>query len=108
MGIPGYTPGIDGPPLFGQFPLVINYYVDHPIDGIPLPGGADDAAQSITYDLSAIVSPTAYVQFAWLGPYSYQAPVVASVPELSTWAMLLIGFASLGFVVYRRHNEAPA
>lgn len=29
-------------------------------------------------------------------------PVAASVPELSTWAMMLFGFAGLGFMAYRR------
>jgi hypothetical protein len=33
-----------------------------------------------------------------------------SVPEPSTWAMMLIGFAGLGFAAYRRGgpNRAPA
>jgi outer membrane lipase/esterase len=30
---------------------------------------------------------------------------VAAVPELSTWAMLLIGFAGLGFMAYRRKSK---
>jgi hypothetical protein len=30
---------------------------------------------------------------------------VASVPEPSTWAMMLIGFASLGFIGYRRKSK---
>ena len=29
-------------------------------------------------------------------------PAVVSAPEPSTWAMMLIGFAGLGFVGYRR------
>jgi hypothetical protein len=28
-----------------------------------------------------------------------------SVPEPSTWAMLLIGFASIGFIVHRRKSK---
>jgi hypothetical protein len=42
-----------------------------------------------------------------------QAPVVTlvssittAVPEPSTWAMLLLGFAGLGFKAYRRNNRA--
>jgi hypothetical protein len=30
---------------------------------------------------------------------------IAGVPEPSTWAMLLIGFAGLGFMAYRRRNQ---
>jgi len=31
---------------------------------------------------------------------------VAAVPEPSTWAMMLLGFAGLGFMAYRRRNTA--
>jgi PEP-CTERM motif len=41
-----------------------------------------------------------------------QAPVITlvssittAVPEPSTWAMLLLGFAGLGFMAYRRNNR---
>jgi PEP-CTERM motif len=36
--------------------------------------------------------------------------VVASVPEPSTWAMMILGFGGLGFMGYRRkrHEAAPA
>jgi hypothetical protein len=32
----------------------------------------------------------------------------SAVPELSTWAMMLIGFAGLGFVGYRGRRKAIA
>ena len=35
-------------------------------------------------------------------------PPVAAIPEVSTWAMLLIGFGGLGFVAYRRRNSGLA
>jgi hypothetical protein len=35
------------------------------------------------------------------------AVAISAVPEPATWAMLLIGFAGLGFLAYRR-NKAPA
>jgi PEP-CTERM motif len=31
--------------------------------------------------------------------------IAAPVPEASTWAMLLLGFAGLGFMAYRRKNS---
>jgi hypothetical protein len=31
---------------------------------------------------------------------------VGAVPEPSTWAMLVLGFAGIGFMAYRRKNEA--
>jgi hypothetical protein len=33
---------------------------------------------------------------------------VTSVPEASTWAMMLIGFASVGFLSYRSRSRRPA
>jgi hypothetical protein len=38
--------------------------------------------------------------------FSLTPPVVAGVPELSTWAMLGLGFASLGFVGARKRKTA--
>jgi hypothetical protein len=33
---------------------------------------------------------------------------VSSVPEPSTWAMMILGFCGLGFVAYRRKQNGPA
>jgi hypothetical protein len=33
---------------------------------------------------------------------------VASVPEPSTWAMMILGFASVGFMAYRRRSHSQA
>ncbi len=33
---------------------------------------------------------------------------VAAVPEPSTWAMMLLGFAGVGFTAYRRRRNGPA
>ena len=31
---------------------------------------------------------------------------VGAVPEPSTWAMMILGFAGVGFMAYRRRNKA--
>jgi len=31
--------------------------------------------------------------------------IAPAVPELSTWAMLVVGFAGVGFMAYRRKSE---
>jgi hypothetical protein len=31
--------------------------------------------------------------------------VATSVPEPSTWAMMILGFAGVGFMAYRRQNK---
>jgi hypothetical protein len=33
---------------------------------------------------------------------------VAAVPEPSTWAMIILGFAGVGYMTYRRRNQAAA
>jgi hypothetical protein len=33
---------------------------------------------------------------------------VSAVPELSTWAMMIVGFASVGFMAYRRKGQRSA
>jgi hypothetical protein len=40
--------------------------------------------------------------------YSDSTVAITQVPELSTWAMMLIGFAGLGFAGYRRAKAVPA
>ena len=32
------------------------------------------------------------------------ADAVSAVPEPSTWAMMILGFAGIGFMAYRRKN----
>jgi hypothetical protein len=44
-----------------------------------------------------------------IGPVSSTlsaAPAVSAIPELSSWAMMLVGFAGLGFAGYRRTKTA--
>jgi hypothetical protein len=36
------------------------------------------------------------------------APIASAVPEPSTWAMMILGFAALGFVAYRRSRKTVA
>lgn len=51
-----------------------------------------------------------YTQIQWTNPvgeywYGFTAGVSA-VPEPSTWAMLLLGFAGIGFLAYRRKDKS--
>jgi hypothetical protein len=34
--------------------------------------------------------------------------LIVAIPEASTWAMLILGFAGVGFMAYRRRNQEPA
>jgi len=61
---------------------------------------------------SRLVANHQYAFFARMtnlndGPDSFfLTPSVAAVPELSTWAMMIVGFAGLGFLGYRKQNGA--
>jgi PEP-CTERM motif len=58
---------------------------------------------SPTYDLVFAISGPTSIQLAWLGGnYEYVAPV----PEPSTWAMMILGFAGLCFAAQRRSNKS--
>jgi hypothetical protein len=53
------------------------------------------------------------VAFTDLGPSNQQGDLldsvsVSAVPETSTWAMMVLGFAGVGFMAYRRKNKMTA
>ena len=56
------------------------------------------------YDLDPIYDP----RFgAWVSPGNYTVSVteISDVPEPSTWAMMILGFAGIGFMAYRRKSK---
>jgi hypothetical protein len=51
-----------------------------------------------------------YSSISWTNPvgegwYGFTAGVQSAVPELSTWAMMIMGFAGVGAMTYRRRNK---
>jgi hypothetical protein len=112
------TPGPDdGTNLFGP---EHNFIIGNPavsynsgLGGWPSVGpelsicfGADLAPCQVpqTTDLVYVVPDGASsIQVGWLGYYVYTPPV----PEPSTWVMMILGFAGIGFMAYRR-NSKPA
>ena len=70
-------------------------------------GGNVDAAEAAL--LNALNDGTAYINI-----HTSQFPggeirgffaLTATVPEPSTWAMMMLGFAGLGFMAYRRKSK---
>lgn len=61
------------------------------------------AASGMTYTFSNITAPGAT---ATIGTISLSPHVVAAVPEPSTWAMMILGFAGVGFLAYRRRYQS--
>ena len=42
------------------------------------------------------------------GPTGHVGATISAVPEPSTWAMMILGFAGIGFITYRRRKVALA
>jgi hypothetical protein len=40
------------------------------------------------------------------GPDAIQVAAITGIPELSTWAMMMVGFAGLGLMAYRRKEKS--
>jgi hypothetical protein len=40
------------------------------------------------------------------GEFFYTSPIAAATPEASTWAMMILGFAGIGFTAYRKRNRS--
>jgi hypothetical protein len=45
------------------------------------------------------------VPLSFASGHDYSSNAVGAVPEPSTWAMMILGFACLGFMAYRRKNK---
>ena len=54
--------------------------------------------------LGALIDPTLSTSELG-GSFVFSPGITTDVPEPSTWAMLLLGFASVGFMVYRRKSK---
>lgn len=63
-------------------------------------------------NLGQLVTGTTYADgVLWRSNNAFDATfsvtVTSAVPEPSTWAMLILGFAGVGYLAYRRRNGAP-
>ncbi|SHK60755.1 PEP-CTERM protein-sorting domain-containing protein [Bradyrhizobium lablabi] len=75
---------------------------------IDLPGGHSPGDDTVTY-----TGPTGTFAFDLVYGEAFGAPaqlhidlpLTSSVPEPSTWAMLILGFAGVGFMAYRRKSK---
>jgi PEP-CTERM motif len=83
---------------------------------IPIPGGNDTILGALTNgrwtftDASADIIGITLYEGTTIPSNSFEiAQIATSAPEPSTWAMMLLGFAGLGFAGYRRaKRNAPA
>ncbi len=79
---------------------------------LDLPGGyvsGTSLSSSSTFDGATFASlgltPGTYV-YTWGDPNTLTINVASGVPEPSTWAMLLLGFAGISFLAYRRKSKS--
>jgi len=84
-------------------------FVDGKSEDLSLPVNVNGGASYFGFtDKVAIksVTITNLGNDAWgIDDVSYNAIAVKAVPEASTWAMLFLGFAGIGFLSYRRKNS---
>lgn len=112
-----------------------SFYSEHFIDpatgAFLATGYAEDGTGSILYNIVANADPSAPHLTSLDTPFSYTVSVnsqnegefdflsdrlvlfnktvtVAAVPEPSTWAMMILGFAGVGFMAYRRKQRGSA
>jgi hypothetical protein len=73
------------------------FYIIHPwANGSPAPF-SDTVATQFAYG----TTPATYIDY-YNGQFISANFSVSAVPEPSTWAMMILGFAGIGFVAYRR------
>jgi PEP-CTERM motif len=66
------------------------------LDGNPITPGQ--------FQIEGIGGSTVNIQ----GTFTAAAPIIAAVPEPSTWAMMILGFTGVGFMAYRRKQSGPS
>jgi hypothetical protein len=66
------------------------------------------SAPTFTYSAGVTVVETFDTNFTGGSPDLKFTLIGSAVPEPSTWAMMLLGFAGLGFAVFRRSSRNPA
>jgi hypothetical protein len=64
-------------------------------------------AQNGVFDEVDIRSLTGFDEIKHIEISGLQAVVGSTVPEPSTWALMALGFAGLGFVGFRRTRQTP-
>jgi hypothetical protein len=91
--------GLDGGgTLLGSVTTADLYSADNSITNDQQPGYLINFASSQAFGS---------VKFS-TGPSAFEFAFASAVPEASTWAMMILGFAGIGFLTYRRRNQTAA
>jgi hypothetical protein len=88
----GFSVFAYAPDLF-TYDTFLSILVDNPVSG-----SVKDQYNAFNHGNPDAGYPTA-------GYWTASFPTIAAVPEPSTWAMMILGFAGIGFVAYRRKSK---
>ncbi|MBR0689294.1 PEP-CTERM sorting domain-containing protein [Bradyrhizobium manausense] len=77
-----------------NFSTFVSILADNPVSG------------AVKDQYNALNHGAPYAGFPTAGHWTASFPVVAAVPEPSTWAMMMLGFAGVGFMAYRRKSRS--
>jgi hypothetical protein len=95
--VPGDTTGYAGPDtLFGPINSIFDGFVNFTGGGLPsgaAPGAGLAGPNTLFFSLESQLDAASFTV------------TVGTVPEPSTWAMMLLGFAGLGFLAHRRSKK---
>jgi hypothetical protein len=92
-----------------QNPTIVHgpYGVPYDLSETVAPGQTSSAFD-FTSDLGGTLFRLDVIDAAGDRDYFFGNAIAGSVPEPSTWAMMILGFAGLGYMAYRRRNQASA
>jgi hypothetical protein len=96
-----FTPTVSADAIFAQGTTVSNtlaFYFGHPI---VIAGACVEGGSSAGY---GACSAGVLLPAVATGPLTI-ATIAPGVAESSTWAMMILGFAGVGFMAYRRRNQ---
>ena len=76
------------------------------VNGTQIFIGAGDFVSDTVIDLGSNFGPNIDLTISGFGTFAFGGAVPQAIPEPSTWAMMPLGFAGLGFAGYRRARLA--
>jgi hypothetical protein len=105
----------DSPFTAGTGILVFEFVSPNPLNPIlpqliPTPVPPDKALLILVQNFGGAVASGSITNLTsdGVGDYQFSGTISAinSVPEPSTWAMMILGFAGIGFMAYRRNSKS--
>jgi hypothetical protein len=104
LGAQGFTVTVQGQTInLASSPFTLFFDTATPVDlvGINTSGSIPQAGSYSSSGLGFTFTPTE-------GQATIGTIQVTAVPEASTWAMLVLGFAGIGLMAYRRKSQVTA